>query len=118
MTPERSTEELEYKSAHAQPEEKRPYTPRPKSQIVLAWVLLAVVLLLLLGRKTVRFETFGGTAIGSRKARRGERLTRPPVPEKEGCGFGGWYQDTACTKPWDFDNDTVKKSMTLYAKWL
>ena len=35
MTPERSTEELEYKSAHAQPEEKRPYTPRPKSQIVL-----------------------------------------------------------------------------------
>ena len=44
MTPERSTEELEYKSAHAQPEEKRLYTPRPKSQIVLAWVLLAVVL--------------------------------------------------------------------------
>ena len=39
LTPERSTEELEYKSAHAQPEEKRPYTPRPKSQIVLAWVL-------------------------------------------------------------------------------
>ncbi len=44
LTPERSTEELEYKSAHVQPEEKRPYTPRPKSQIVLAWVLLAVVL--------------------------------------------------------------------------
>ena len=35
---------VERKSAHAQPEEKRPYTPRPKSQIVLAWVLLAVVL--------------------------------------------------------------------------
>ena len=44
LTPERSTEELEYKSAHAQPEEKRPYTPRPKGQIILAWVLLAVVL--------------------------------------------------------------------------
>lgn len=85
---------------------------------VLGAVLLVIVLLLLLGRKTVRFETFGGTAIGSRKAKRGEKLTRPPVPEKEGCGFGGWYQDTACTKPWDFDNDTVKKSMTLYAKWL
>ena len=66
----------------------------------------------------VKFETFGGTAIGSRKAKRGEKLTRPPVPEKEGCGFGGWYQDTACTKPWDFDNDKVEKSMTLYAKWL
>ena len=42
LTPERSTEELEYKSAHAQPEEKRPYTPRPKSQIVLAVVLFAI----------------------------------------------------------------------------
>ena len=51
MTPERSTEELEYKSAHMQPEEKRPYTPRPKSQIVLAWVLLAVVLGLSLGKQ-------------------------------------------------------------------
>ena len=41
---ERSTEELEYKSAHAQPEEKTPYTPRPKSHIILAWVLLAIVI--------------------------------------------------------------------------
>ena len=40
MTPE----ELEYRSAHAQPEEKKPYTPRPKSQIVMAWVLLAIVI--------------------------------------------------------------------------
>ena len=86
--------------------------------LALGAVLLAVLLLLLLRRKTVKFETFGGTAIGSRKAKRGEKLTRPPVPEKEGCGFGGWYQDTACTKPWDFDNDKVEKSMTLYAKWL
>ena len=86
--------------------------------LALGAVLLAVLLLLLLRRKTVKFETFGGTAIGSRKAERGERLTRPPVPEKEGRGFGGWYQDTACTKPWDFDNDKVEKSMTLYAKWL
>lgn len=86
--------------------------------LALGAVLLVVLLLLLLSRKTVKFETFGGTAIGSRKAKCGERLTRPPVPEKEGCGFGGWYQDTACTKPWDFDNDKVEKSMTLYAKWL
>lgn len=84
----------------------------------LGAVLLAAVLLLLLGRKTVKFETFGGTAIASRKAKRGEKLTRPPVPEKVGGGFGGWYQDTACTRPWDFDTDKVKKNMTLYAKWL
>ena len=45
---ERSTEELEYKSAHAQPEEKTPYTPRPKSHIILAWVLLAIVIVILI----------------------------------------------------------------------
>lgn len=86
--------------------------------LALLLVLLAVVLFLLLGRRTVKFETFGGTEIASRKAKRGEKLTRPPVPEKDGCVFGGWYQDTACTEPWDFDSDKVEKSMTLYAKWL
>ena len=28
----------------SQEQEKTPYTPRPKSQIVLAWVLLAIVI--------------------------------------------------------------------------
>ena len=28
----------------AQPEEKTPYMPRPKSHIILAWVLLAIVI--------------------------------------------------------------------------
>ena len=46
----------------------------------------------------MRFETFGGTAIGSRKAKRGEKLTRPPVPEKEGCGFGGCMGCSCQTK--------------------
>ena len=49
MGTQRSTEELEYKSAPAQPEEKSPYTPRPKSQIVLAWVLAVVVAMAFLG---------------------------------------------------------------------
>ena len=79
--------------------------------------LLAVLLLLLLRRKTVKFETFGGTAIDSRKVRRGEKLTPPMLPVKEGAAFGGWFADQACTKLWSFDSDTVEKSMTLYAKW-
>ena len=49
MRTERSTEELEYQSAHAQPEEKKTYTPRPKGQIIMAWVLLAVVIFAILG---------------------------------------------------------------------
>ena len=66
----------------------------------------------------VKFETFGGTAIDSRKVRRGEKLTPPMLPVKEGAAFGGWFADQACTKLWSFDSDTVEKSMTLYAKWL
>ena len=57
MGTQRSTEELEYKSAHAQPEEKSPYTPRPKSQIVLAWVLIAIVVFGVLGM--CYWEIFG-----------------------------------------------------------
>ena len=53
MTPE----ELEYKSAHAQPEEKQPYTPRPKSQSIMAWVLLAIVIFAILGM--CYWEIFG-----------------------------------------------------------
>ena len=50
MKQEHSSEQLEYQSAHAQQEqEKTPYTPRPKSQIVLAWVLLAIVIFAILG---------------------------------------------------------------------
>ena len=51
------------------------------------------------------------------KVRRGEKLTPPMLPVKEGAAFGGWFADQACTKLWSFDSDTVEKSMTLYAKW-
>ena len=63
MTPERSTEELEYKSAHAQPEEKTPYTPRPKSHIILAWVLLAIVIVILIAI-LFAVENFFGKDVG------------------------------------------------------
>lgn len=40
----RSSEELEHISAHAQPEkEKQEYTPRPKWQLVLAWLCAGAV---------------------------------------------------------------------------
>ncbi len=39
-----SEKELEKLQAHMEKEEK-PYVPRPKWQIVMAWVLLAIVIL-------------------------------------------------------------------------
>ena len=50
MKQNKTSEQLEYDSAKAQQkDEKRSYTPRPKSQIILAWVLIAVVVLASLG---------------------------------------------------------------------
>lgn len=44
----RSPEQLEQMSAHEEQNHQK-YTPRPKSQLVLAWVLAAVVLFAFLG---------------------------------------------------------------------
>ena len=50
MKQDKTSEQLEYDSAKAQqPEQKQSYTPRPKSQIILAWVLIAEVVLAILG---------------------------------------------------------------------
>ena len=45
----RSTEQLAHESHAAQQEEQSHYTTRPKSQIVLEWILAAVVLFAFLG---------------------------------------------------------------------
>lgn len=45
----RTTEQLEHTSAHASEPEKKEYTPRPKSQIVLAWILAVIVIFAFLG---------------------------------------------------------------------
>ncbi len=44
-----STEELEHISAGEQTEEREHYTPRPKYQIVLAWILAIIVIIAFLG---------------------------------------------------------------------
>lgn len=47
---EHSSENLEHLSACEQlPEEKKPYTPRPKGHLILAWALIAVVLFAFFG---------------------------------------------------------------------
>ena len=46
---EHSTENLEYLSSHSEQPEKQEYTPRPRYQTVIAWVLLAVVIFAILG---------------------------------------------------------------------
>lgn len=48
----------------------------------------------------------------------GDKLLLPEVPtHPEGCAFLGWYTDATFSTAWDFNNDTVTTTFTLYAKW-
>lgn len=41
----------------------------------------------------------------------------PPIPEKDGHSFGGWFVDSALTVPW-LSTQKVEADMSLYPKWI
>lgn len=61
-----------------------------------------------------------GNEIDNYVSRVEEGTTVTSAPEKivNFKEFGGWYKDEALTQAWDFENDTVVKNTTLYAKWV
>lgn len=65
----------------------------------------------------VQFDSGGGTEIAPRQVMRGQRLTAPEMPARDGFVFTGWFRDYDLTEPWDFSRDTVSANMTLYAGW-
>ena len=85
------------------------------SQNLSVWLL---ILLALLGKKKVRFETSGGTELEAVSVKRGGVIGEVMTPTKPGAVFGGWYADQALTKPWDTQKDPVRSNMTLYARWM
>ena len=96
---------------------------RMKRAVVSAVLFMALVLQciglascsLSMGPYTVRFNANGGSPTPEAVVvNRGETLERPEDPERVGYEFVGWYYDG---KAWDFENDTVKRNMTLTAKW-
>lgn len=76
-----------------------------------------VLTVILTSECTVKFETNGGTPIDPVIAIYGEKLTRPADPVREGKQLVGWFKDIHLTEEWNFETDTVKGNMTLYAKW-
>ena len=68
---------------------------------------------------TVKFNSNGGSAVGSQTVEQGAALVEPaPTPTKDGHKFGGWFKDSACTQAWNFANDAVTEDTTLFAKWV
>lgn len=86
--------------------------------LLLLLVTAGLVAWVLLGKKTVRFESGCDTTIPEATYKRGERIAQPPLPERYGRTFLGWYADEDYTRKWNFEEDTVKGNMTLYGRWL
>ncbi|MBQ9900238.1 MAG: InlB B-repeat-containing protein, partial [Acholeplasmatales bacterium] len=71
---------------------------------------------------TIRFESNGGSIVPSVTSMYDQKITRPTDPTKQGdetirYAFGGWYKDEGLQTAFDFENDTIKESLILYAKW-
>jgi uncharacterized repeat protein (TIGR02543 family) len=66
---------------------------------------------------SVSFDARGGSAVAAVSVTGGGKLAKPADPIREGYAFAGWHKDAAGTEPWDFDNDTVAATLTLYAVW-
>ncbi|WP_079911359.1 InlB B-repeat-containing protein [Paenibacillus sp. 32352] len=66
---------------------------------------------------TVTFDSGGGSAVASVIVQSSSTIAEPTAPTKDGYVFGGWYKDSSWQSLWNFAQDTVMSSMTLYAKW-
>lgn len=67
------------------------------------------------GGVKVSFETGEGSKVDFQTTADG-KLVKPADPTRDGCTFGGWYTDEACTQAYDFSTP-VTADLTLYAKW-
>lgn len=47
----------------------------------------------------------------------GTAFFTPAVPSQEGYEFDGWYKDSACTKPYNKNGETLTGNITLYGRW-
>lgn len=65
-------------------------------------------------RFTINFDTKGGTSVPSQEIEENGLVRKPNDPTREGFDFIGWFNNDA---EWDFPNNTVKKNLTLEAKW-
>lgn len=80
--------------------------------------LLILLLVLMLNKKTVKFETGCKMKIQDQKVKKGGYVERPVEPTRNARTFAGWYYDLEYTERWDFETDKVQDNMTLYAKWI
>ena len=69
------------------------------------------------GEFVVYFLAGDGISVPAQTVKEGELITKPEDPTKAGHTFGGWFKDSECTAPWEFESEKVTKNTILYAKW-
>jgi hypothetical protein len=68
---------------------------------------------------TVAFDSQGGTMINPlTDVFPLDKILVPDEPIKPTYNFGGWYKEATGINAWNFNNDAVVDSITLFAKWL
>ena len=69
-------------------------------------------------KRTITFNTHGGTSIDTMTVYRLATADAPANPSRPGYKFMGWFKDAEYTQPWHFATDYVYENMTLHAMWL
>mgnify|MGYP000928314651 CR=1 FL=1 len=64
----------------------------------------------------VQFGTNGGSAVLTQVLAKGDTTRVPTEPVRYGYIFGGWYEDSGFTVPFDFSAG-VMNNIIVYAKW-
>ena len=66
---------------------------------------------------SVTFDTDGGSSVDSQTIPYEGKVIKPSNPTKENYDFDGWYKDNGLETEFDFDNEEITKTTTIYAKW-
>jgi uncharacterized repeat protein (TIGR02543 family) len=67
---------------------------------------------------TVTFNSAGGTSVEPLTVAYQDLVPRPLDPIRTDYAFTGWYKEPACQNAWNFAQDRITGSTTLYAGWV
>ena len=129
LDPDRiSTEPSEHTD---QMDDNSPNKKEKRSKLFPVLIIAAVVVLLMIvaevlvfglfsNKCVVTFDPNDGNAAIEVVVNKGEYLTTPPVPERDGYLLAGWFtdKDADAGEAFDFAKTPVEKSMTLYGRWI
>jgi len=55
--------------------------------------------------------------IPNKTVSKNKKIDKPNAPNRTNYIFGGWYKESDCITPFDFENEIISKNTTLYALW-